>query len=181
MEDKIIDYLSQTPENTNPAVLHTLLGDLNKQPDWNQNDSTAADYIKNRPFYEEITEVVMLPETSFECVTVPSEIAISNSFPYTFEVGQDYAVTWDGETNIYTAIEFDVVGALTNTSLDDAASGSGWVIVADDGVVGLQTLDSSLLGTHTISISKAKTETHMVDRKYLTVVQPLIIYAKAIS
>lgn len=23
------------------------------QPDWNQNDSTAADYVKNRPFYEE--------------------------------------------------------------------------------------------------------------------------------
>ena len=21
------------------------------QPDWNQNDSTAADYVKNRPFY----------------------------------------------------------------------------------------------------------------------------------
>lgn len=23
------------------------------QPDWNQNDTTAADYVKNRPFYEE--------------------------------------------------------------------------------------------------------------------------------
>lgn len=31
MEDKIINYISETPENTNPAVLHTLLGDL-KEP-----------------------------------------------------------------------------------------------------------------------------------------------------
>lgn len=28
MEDKIINYISETPENTNPAVLHILLGDL---------------------------------------------------------------------------------------------------------------------------------------------------------
>ena len=28
MEDKIIDYVTQTPENTNPAVLNTLLKDL---------------------------------------------------------------------------------------------------------------------------------------------------------
>lgn len=26
------------------------------QPDWNQNDPTAPDYIKNRPFYDEVTE-----------------------------------------------------------------------------------------------------------------------------
>lgn len=28
MENKIIDYVTQTPENTNPSVLNTLLGDL---------------------------------------------------------------------------------------------------------------------------------------------------------
>lgn len=30
MEDKIIDYVTQTPENTNAAVLNTLLKDLKK-------------------------------------------------------------------------------------------------------------------------------------------------------
>ena len=29
--DKIINYISKTSENTNPAVLNTLLEDLNKQ------------------------------------------------------------------------------------------------------------------------------------------------------
>ena len=28
-----------------------------KQPDYIQNDSTAADYIKNRPFYSEPTNI----------------------------------------------------------------------------------------------------------------------------
>lgn len=36
-----------------------LVAKLGTQPDYNQNDSTAADYIKNRPFYEgmSLTEV----------------------------------------------------------------------------------------------------------------------------
>ena len=49
LENKIINYINQTPENTNPSVLATLLSGLNKQSDWNQNDDTQPDYIKNRP------------------------------------------------------------------------------------------------------------------------------------
>ena len=37
------------------------------QDDWNQNDPNAPDYIKNRPFGEEVTETVLLPETIAEC------------------------------------------------------------------------------------------------------------------
>ena len=32
------------------------------QPDWNQNDETAADYIKNRPFYTGDTVETVLVE-----------------------------------------------------------------------------------------------------------------------
>lgn len=35
------------------------------QPDWNQNDPTAPDYVKNRQFYSEIKEITVLPEVSF--------------------------------------------------------------------------------------------------------------------
>lgn len=31
------------------------------QPDWEQNDATAADYIKNRPFYEEVVDTLLDP------------------------------------------------------------------------------------------------------------------------
>ena len=65
MEDKIINYISKTPENTNPAVLNTLLGDLNKQSDWNQNDKTQPDYVKNRPFYTgDPVETEIVPQTT---------------------------------------------------------------------------------------------------------------------
>lgn len=55
-KEDIIKYVQHTPENTNPSVLGGLLSDLQEgksiQPDWNQNDETAADYVKNRPFYD---------------------------------------------------------------------------------------------------------------------------------
>lgn len=35
------------------------------QPDWNQNDSTAADYVKNRPFYTgKPVETVLVEEST---------------------------------------------------------------------------------------------------------------------
>lgn len=117
--------------------------------------------------YEETTEVVLLPETSFECVSVESDTIISDSFPYTFEVGQNYTVTFDGETNTYTATEYNRAGMLTNTSFVDVFAGSGWVIFATDGKAGLQTLDSSFVGTHTISISGSVHEVHKIDRKFI--------------
>ena len=109
-DEKIIEYVMDSPENTNPSVLDSMLKSNKVQPDWDQNDSTANDYIKNRPFYREVTEVVMLPETNFEIVSVESDTIISDSFPYTFEVGQEYTVTLDGEAKTYTAIRADAGG-----------------------------------------------------------------------
>ena len=37
------------------TTLEEALKNTGTQPDWNQNDSTAPDYIKNKPFYEEGT------------------------------------------------------------------------------------------------------------------------------
>ena len=35
------------------------------QPDWNQNDTTQPDYVKNKPFYLEKTLVVELTKDDF--------------------------------------------------------------------------------------------------------------------
>lgn len=67
------------------------------QPDWNQNDSTAADYIKNRPFYitgTELTNIITEQTVSFELN--------SNTNMYTafidalnLETGKTYRVIFD--------------------------------------------------------------------------------------
>lgn len=52
----IIDYVMETPHNTNRAVLEglvdTAVEESQVQADWDQNDETAKDYIKNRICYD---------------------------------------------------------------------------------------------------------------------------------
>ena len=178
MENKIINYISETPENTNPAVLNTLLGDLNKQSDWNQNDETQPDYVKNRPFYEETSEVVMLPETSFLVKEFNGIFqGIIGPFPYVpfvVEVGKDYNVTLDGVTNTYTAIDYDRMTIITNTSGEDVNNGNGWYInyIEEGSAVILEffSLDATFCGTHTISISRSVHELHKIDSKFIPAV-----------
>lgn len=49
----VIDYVMETPHNTNRAVLEglvdTAVEESQVQADWDQNDPKAKDYIKNRP------------------------------------------------------------------------------------------------------------------------------------
>ena len=49
----VIDYVMETPHNTNRAVLEglvdTAVEESQVQADWNQNDTSAPDYIKNKP------------------------------------------------------------------------------------------------------------------------------------
>lgn len=56
----VIDYVMETPHNTNRAVLEglvdTAVEESQVQADWDQNDETAKDYIKNRICYEETGE-----------------------------------------------------------------------------------------------------------------------------
>lgn len=64
------------------------------KPDWNQNDETASDYVKNRPFYTENEgqTTVILEETDYgeidEFVYLEQELEI--------EAGKTYIVTWNG-------------------------------------------------------------------------------------
>lgn len=72
------------------------------QPDYNQNDSTARDYIKNRPFYEELVEGEVVYEKTF----TPTEITLEGNYKFyqfvdndtDFEIkaGDIYEVTFNG-------------------------------------------------------------------------------------
>ena len=55
------------------------------QPDWSQNDSTAADYIKNRPFYTGApVETVLVEESTVSFAEGDGGLYVS-SFPSTFK------------------------------------------------------------------------------------------------
>lgn len=77
------------------------------QPDYNQNDSTAADYIKNRPFYT--PEQTKIYEKTFTTTAIEGK----------FEFGEDMealAATTDSVVVVFGSVEYscDVIFIDTN-------------------------------------------------------------------
>lgn len=60
----LFNYVMQTPANTNPAVLSSEISkaieESQVQADYAQNDPNKKDYIKNKPFYQEVEIVTEL-------------------------------------------------------------------------------------------------------------------------
>ena len=74
------------------------VGSGSVQADWNQNDPSAPDYVKNRPFWTDDPV-----ETVFFDGTIESDADLE------FELtnGQEYTVVLDGVEYILTASELD--------------------------------------------------------------------------
>ena len=73
-------------------------GEKSIQPDWNQNDETAKDYVKNRPFYTGDPVETVLVEESTVSFTNPGAGFYYAAIPTTIELtaGETYKVYWDG-------------------------------------------------------------------------------------
>lgn len=134
---------------------------------WEQNDPTADDYIKNRPFYVEETEKVILPHT----VVTDSEITLKQPLVE----GQIYCITWDGVEYNSVAREYEGYLMLGNNAIYDYDNG----IETDTGKpFALETYDSETTvwvytpasdegAQHTISITKPDEIIHKLDKKFI--------------
>lgn len=107
------------------------------QPDWNQNDSTAADYVKNRPIYSETKEIVIENVTN-----APLE-----GFP-AFAVGDTVTVKVDGVEHSLIAQDngkgFAFIGDNPET-LFGGTGEFGWVI-GDGRFIAIEAHTVSYLG-----------------------------------
>ena len=66
-------------------------------PDWNQNDETAADYIKNRPFYTtDPMETELVNGTFAFALNGNFGIYVANDVALDLVEGETYNVTFDG-------------------------------------------------------------------------------------
>lgn len=142
------------------------------QPDWNQNDETAKDYVKNRPFYEDVAETVLLEE-SIVSFTNPSVGLYYAAIPTTIELtaGETYKVSWDGATYecvCESIMGYDVIGNSSIIGMG-ADTGDPFIItpLADDNGTEIYTKDTS--ASHTISISVFAGELVKIDKKYLPI------------
>ena len=142
------------------------------QADWNQNDETAADYVKNRPFYTgDPVETVLVEESTIE-FTEDAGLYVAD-FPLTFEAtaGETYKVSWDG--TVYECICVDFKGSLGigNFSIIGAGSDTGEpfiIAISHDFGSRIGTADTS--ASHRFSISRVDVPVVKIDKKYL--VQP---------
>ena len=142
------------------------------QADWNQNDKTAADYVKNRPFYTGDPVETVLVEESTATFADTGGLYVAD-FPLTFvaTVGETYKISWDGTVYECTLVSLGGVPAAGNLSIMGAGSDTGEPFLM--GIMngeGIQIITADTSASHTFSISRKVAPVVKIDKKYL--VQP---------
>ena len=141
------------------------------QPDWNQNDSTAVDYVKNRPFYEGDpveTEIVNVALNFRQAGSIYSYYG-TDFAGESFEIGQTYQVTFDDSVYDCTAFLLEEMNCLGNPSLLGVQiEGSADVpfIIARDPETSIvyTTMDGV---SHSLKIVAGVREINKIDKKYI--------------
>lgn len=173
---------SQTLTGEQRATARTNIGAISSselvQSDWNQNDETAKDYIKNRICYtKDATETIVLNSTlpftdiSSSGLTVFSYQDTSSNIK--FNEGTTYTVNFD--TTSYTCIAFTddrlsnavILGNLGIAGMSSATNEPFAIITDNKGDNGLQIV-TNLTGTsHNVKIAESHTEIVKLDKKYI--------------
>ena len=89
--------------------------------DWNQNDSTASDYIKNRPCYRTTGRISLLNNVEFNFEEINGLFISSWETPIDIAAGNECFITWDG-------VEYKCVSGYLN--------GEGIVFVGNASIAG---------------------------------------------
>ena len=138
------------------------------QPDWNQNNSTAADYVKNRPFYTgNPVETEIIPEST---VTFSNIDGMMGAYwPQNFDAieGQTYTISWDGTEYECVCTLVNGMLMLGNLAINGAGSNTGepFIILGSGGfwIVG----ESDSATEHIIGIKIYVAQIVKIDEKYL--------------
>ena len=150
-------------------LLSAMCGKI-KKPDWNQNDSTAADYVKNRPFYTgDPVETVLVEETTVPLSDPGYGIYMAQSqVAFEIKVGETYKVYWDGAAYECPGAFLNEANFIGNLSIGGAGSDTGepFLIgqVASNFII-VYAKDTS--DSHTFSISELVAEVVKIDKKYI--------------
>ena len=148
------------------------------QSDWNQNDATKPDYVKNRPFYTgDRVETVFVEENTVSFA--PAEGVYMGKLESTFSatVGETYKVSWDGTVYECTCAAFSGKVTIGNLSIAGAGSDTGepfLAVVSNSEEIEIGTADTS--ASHTFSISGATDQIVKIPAKYID--KNIVIHSK---
>ena len=139
------------------------------QPDWNQHDSTAADYVKNRPFYTgNPVETVLVEESTVEFADIGNGLYFAGTQTLLdATVGAPYKVYWDGASYECECVDVSGNKFVGNLSISGAGSDTGEPFIIGFGNSGTNILTANAAASHTFSISGFVPEVVKIDEKYL--------------
>ena len=168
--DHYDEYVWISSSSTFEKIGSTQIDGSTTQPDWNQNDDTQPDYVKNRPFYTgDPAETVLVEETTVAFEDLKHGF-YAGGFESTFSpiVGETYKVSWDGTVHECTCEVFNGLPVIGNLSIPGFGSDSGepfFIALENIGSITIATADTA--SSHTISISAMVTPVVKIDEKYL--------------
>ena len=118
--------------------------------DWNQNDESAVDYIKNKPFHEETMEETILGEYTGELTGLKP----SSNLVY----GDKYVIYLDG-------VRYDVVCVYDSdaNSILYAETEHGWIEVRDSCLE----IKTNITGIHTLKVIHNIIDVYKIDSKFI--------------
>lgn len=155
------------------SQLETAIADLDVQADWNQNDTDAVNYVKNRTHFEEvvISDIEVIPEMTVNITEDGGYSTLSEECPILI-VGQTYTVVLNGtEYQCVARWWEDESGVLlgNGTVYGDGNEGNGEPFCVDSYDDGSVYLNVSSIGEYTASITYKGSQTvvHKLDNKYI--------------
>ena len=164
------EYVWISSSSTFEKIGSTQIDGSATQPDWNQNDDTQPDYVKNRPFYTgDPVETVPVEESTVAFADIGQGL-YEAEFETTFvaTVGETYKVSWDGAVYECTCEVFNDLSVIGNLSIvgEGADSGEPFVMAEFNGRgATIYTADTS--ASHTFSISGRTIPVVKIDENYL--------------
>lgn len=136
--------------------------------DWNQNDKSADNYIKNRPFYTSDNIKTIVAEGTI--ITLNDGIGVVRS-SCPLEVGTEYIIVLDGaQYNVVSKIHSNIgIPYIGNAGLIGEGEDTGelFFIAPLDSDIELGIMIASDVLEHTVSIVSIISEVHKLDKKYL--------------
>lgn len=146
----------------------------NVQPNWNQNNSDAADYIQNRPFYTgEAVLTNVIPETTITLQQTGDVYGTTlNNSNASLKVGTTYITNWNGIE--YTSVGRNVQGAycIGDHSIITGGTPTGepfFIGIVENNCI-IYAWDATSAGeTRTFSVSNYAKKIVKIPEKYLNI------------
>ena len=152
-------------------------GNVGVQSDWNQNDNTQPDYVKNRPFYTgDSVETVLLEEITESFFAHGGIYVAESQSSFEATVGETYKVYWDGTAYECTCASFNNATAIGNRYIVGGSNTGEPFLMSVNNGVGMEIYTKDTSDSHTFSVSQHSAgEVVKIDEKFMPDVSGLIV------